>query len=240
MRILITNDDGIASPGIIRLAELASAFGEIYVAAPDEQKSAMSHSVTISHPVKVRSYDFPVPVKAAWSICGTPADCVKGAVRYLMKDCAPDIVFSGINNGFNTGFDSCYSGTVGAGMESVLNGIPAIAFSAASAKDLRVAGAFFREITEELLAQPLYDGIWNVNFPSCSVEECKGIRRGVKPAPYQMYRDSLFRESCGEGYEIVGIECVCPTLEDTGDGNTDVQSVLGGYISVGKLRNMVL
>ena len=117
--ILIVNDDGIHSEGIIRLAEAASRFGRVWVAAPDEQCSGMSQKISIFDPILVRPYEFPVPVEAAWSIGGTPADCVKVAVGFLLEE-APDLVLSGINNGYNAGFDNAYSGTIGAAAEALM------------------------------------------------------------------------------------------------------------------------
>ena len=126
LNILIANDDGIDSPGIVRLAEAASKFGNVWVAAPSSQCSGMSQKLTIFGEFPVSRPAFPVPVMDAWSIGGTPADCVKLAVNFLMP-VKPDVVFSGINFGYNTGFDIAYSGTVGAAMEALINGIPAIA-----------------------------------------------------------------------------------------------------------------
>ena len=87
MRILITNDDGISADGIRRLAQMAASFGEVWVVAPENQCSAMSHRITIRDPLMVRRVDYPVPVAAACPLGGTPADCVKVALSYLMRDC---------------------------------------------------------------------------------------------------------------------------------------------------------
>ena len=117
LNILIANDDGIDSPGIVRLAEAAAKFGSVWVAAPSSQCSGMSQKLTIFGEFPVSRPAFPVSVMDAWSIGGTPADCVKLAVNFLMP-VKPDVVFSGINFGYNTGFDIAYSGTVGAAMEA--------------------------------------------------------------------------------------------------------------------------
>ena len=129
LKILLVNDDGISSPGIVHLAEMAMQLGEVWVAAPSSQCSAMSQKLTIFQPLDVEEYDFPLPVAGAYSIGGTPADCVKTALKAVLP-VRPDVVFSGINIGYNAGFDIAYSGTVAAAIEAVLNGIPAIAFSA--------------------------------------------------------------------------------------------------------------
>ena len=135
--ILIVNDDGIHSEGIVRLAQAASRFGRVWVAAPDEQCSGMSQKISIFDPILVRPYDFPAPVEAAWSIGGTPADCVKVAVGYLL-DGAPDLVLSGINNGYNAGFDNAYSGTIGAAAEALSR---TLSSPAAGGADGRAAGS---------------------------------------------------------------------------------------------------
>ena len=126
MRILIVNDDGIRSPGLISLAKMAVQLGEVWVVAPDNQCSAMSQRISVFGSIHVREVlDFPVEHVQAWSISGSPADCVKVALSYVMKE-KPDVVFSGINNGYNVGVDILYSGTVGAAVEALVNGIPAI------------------------------------------------------------------------------------------------------------------
>ena len=173
MDILITNDDGIASRGIIKLAKLAKAFGNVTVIAPKRQCSAMSQMITLRCDIKVAKEDFPVEGVKAYSITGTPADCIKVGIAYLKLK--PDYVFSGINNGYNTGFDIAYSGTVAAGMEAVMNGIPAIAFSVEVDGEFDTIDGYLQDITKKLIErQPLTDGIWNVNFPGSFIGELKG------------------------------------------------------------------
>ena len=129
MKILIVNDDSIHAPGIAVLAKAAMSLGEVWVVAPSHQCSAMSQKVTIRGSLTVeRVNDFPVPVKAAYQVSGTPADCVKAALLQLLDE-KPDFVFSGINDGYNVGYDIAYSGTLGAAFEATMSGIPAIAFS---------------------------------------------------------------------------------------------------------------
>ena len=130
MRILVVNDDGIKAPGIKRLVQMAAGLGEVWVVAPAAQCSAMSHRITVRGDLEVKPYDFPVTGVTAYSVGGTPADCVKVALGCLMTE-KPDIVFSGINAGYNVGRDILYSGTIGAAMEALCWGVPAIAFSVA-------------------------------------------------------------------------------------------------------------
>src|SRR3954470_5384598 len=130
MRLLISNDDGILAQGIECLIAAAEPLGEISVVAPDREQSAMSHSLTLHHPLR--------PVKRGprrWQVDGTPTDCVMLALEALLEE-RPDWVLSGINHGQNMGEDVLYSGTVSAAMEGLAFGIPAIALSFAGG-DLR-------------------------------------------------------------------------------------------------------
>ena len=157
LKILIANDDGIRSEGIAHLTRAAAQFGSVWVAAPERQCSGMSVRLTISETseMAVYRYDFPAPVEAAWSVDGTPADCVKVALRALLPF-TPDVVLSGINDGMNAGLDVAYSGTVGAATEAALHGIPAIAVSMRDDKSFEVTDHYLPAILEELLDQPLF------------------------------------------------------------------------------------
>ena len=163
-RILITNDDGIRSSGIIRLVEAARALGEVTVIAPDREHSAKAHSISILEPVDFMPYAFPVPGVTAWVCSGTPSDCVRVGLAYLLPQ-KPDLVLSGINCGFNIASDIQYSATVGAALEAAHHGIPAAAFSEPYNPDHSVTDRFLPdvlELLEELL--PGRDEILNINF----------------------------------------------------------------------------
>ena len=116
-KILITNDDGIDSDGIIRLAQVAKEFGEVYVVAPDGQRSAMSHSITLRHSIEAWEVEFPVEGVKAYACNGTPGDCVRIGVLNIVPG-RPDNVFSGINYGYNVATDLQYSATAGAAFEA--------------------------------------------------------------------------------------------------------------------------
>ena len=149
-RILITNDDGIRSSGIIRLVEAARALGEVTVIAPDREHSAKAHSISILEPVDFMPYAFPVPGVTAWVCSGTPSDCVRVGLAYLLPQ-KPDLVLSGINCGFNIASDIQYSATVGAALEAAHQGIPAAAFSEPYNPDHSVTDRFLPdELTERL------------------------------------------------------------------------------------------
>ncbi len=238
MDILITNDDGIASRGIIKLAKLAKAFGNVTVIAPKRQCSAMSQMITLRCDIKVEKEDFPVEGVKAYSITGTPADCIKVGIAYLKLK--PDYVFSGINNGYNTGFDIAYSGTVAAGMEAVMNGIPAIAFSVEVDGEFDIIDGYLQDITKKLIErQPLTDGIWNVNFPGSFIGELKGIKWDMEISRIQLYQDNYLEakreKDCVEIYEK-GIKLDIDKIPK----DTDLRAVMEGYISVGKIKCMVL
>ena len=129
MNILITNDDGIEADGLIRLAEAAKEFGEVWVVAPKRERSAASHSITLRRHIDVYPHnDFPVEGVKAYHCSGKPADCVRVGALAVMPE-KPDLVLSGINYGYNSATDIQYSATVGAAFEAAFQGIHAIALS---------------------------------------------------------------------------------------------------------------
>ena len=235
LNILVANDDGIASPGLLRLANAAARLGDVWVAAPAGQCSGMSQKVTIAGEISVEKRNFPADVKAAYAIGGTPADCVKVALRSLLGF-RPDVVLSGVNDGMNAGHDVCYSGTVGAATEAALNGIHTIAFSMGKASAVDVAEQNLPAMLEELLFAPLNPGeLWNVNFPPCPAAECKGVLRGRFPEKHSFYENyyTCLREEHGVQY-LAPVPKVL-TREETQEGS-DIHAVLNGYISIGKVR----
>jgi len=158
-RILLTNDDGIESPALEALEVALSTIGRITVVAPDRERSATSHGITLDQPVP---YDRLAPNRFA--VQGTPADCVISALRIFPEP--PSLVISGVNLGSNVGSDILYSGTVAAASEAALQGIPAIAVSAHSRADYVSAAAVAARIAEQVLEHGLPpDVILNVNYP---------------------------------------------------------------------------
>ena len=218
-KILLVNDDGIRADGIILLARLASRLGEVTVAAPDSQCSAMSHRITVHGELTVKKAAFPV------------------ALHYLLSE-KPDIVFSGINRGFNAGVDILYSGTVGAAMEALVNGIPAIAFSNEANDVWDTAEEYLLPITERLLEMPISrNRIWNVNFPGRSPEKIRGILWERLPSQVEYYQDHYVRKDLPDGSFLLTEDGI-PAL--TAPEGTDMRALLDGYISVGQVSNMVL
>ena len=238
MRILITNDDGVSASGLYKLAEMAKKFGEVWVVAPEGQCSAMSQRITVVGQVRLaKASGFPVEGVHAYSLGGTPADCIKAAVGYLMKE-KPDYVFSGINKGYNAGVEVIYSGTVAAAMEALLKGIPAIAFSTEANSVYDVVDEYLYKLTKELFEKPAGSGkIWNVNFPGCSVEECRGILWGRTLAKTQYMLDDYDIEQQEDGSVLLDLQGQKITSAEQG---SDLCALFDRYISIGTINNMVL
>lgn len=187
MKLLISNDDGIFALGLRTLANtLAQAGHEVTVVAPDRERSATGHGLTIHQPIRAEAVDsiFTTGV-TAWSCSGTPADCVKFALSAVVKS-RPDFVLAGINHGPNLGTDVLYSGTVSAAMEGLIEGIPSIAFSLAGAQpwEFPTAANFaltmLGKLAKQALGQPL---LLNVNVPSVKPTAIAGnviTRQGLR------------------------------------------------------------
>ena len=234
-KILITNDDGIMSDGLIRLAGTAVKYGEVWVVAPEKQCSAMSHCITLREPIEYYPVDFPVDGVHAFAITGTPADCVRVGIPNIMK-CRPDVVFAGINYGHNIGSDIQYSATCGAAFEATWVGIQAIAFSEGMCDMHEVTDVYLDKIMGELLKEPLsYNLIWNVNFPSCPISEYKGILRDRTVAHNSFFHDSypeLERLDNGRVRVLVHGDRVTDAKE-----GTDFEAISQNYISIGTVSN---
>ena len=199
----------------------------------------MSQKLTLFDDMALCEADFPVSVAGAWSLGGTPADCVKIALEHLL-DFRPDYVFSGVNDGWNAGFDIAYSGTIGACFEAVMNGIPAIAFSAKSRGDMAIAEAYMPQIAAELLARGQARGeIWNVNFPSGPASELRGILRERFIAPMQLY-NGVFTARTHAGGQVSISQKGVPIGKGTAPEGSDIAAVLDGFVSIGKIVSPVM
>ena len=234
-KILITNDDGIDSDGLIRLAKVAMEFGEVWVVAPHSQRSAMSHSITLRHSIEAWEVDFPVPGIRAYACDGTPADCVRIGVLNIVPG-KPDHVFSGINYGYNVGSDLQYSATAGAAFEASFQKIHTIAFSEDADEMHEVTDEYIKDIMGELLDQPLeINQIWNVNFPSCRLKDCKGILKGRTVSTDEFYKDRYLEKKVSSGkisYMVEGIR------NYEASQGTDLRAILDNYVSVGIATNI--
>jgi 5'-nucleotidase len=174
-------------------------------------------------------------VERAWSIGGTPVDCVKVALEYLLEE-KPDLVLSGINNGYNAGQDIAYSGTLGAAFEAQRQGIAAAALSTAADKYLPEVEPHLLPILRELTEKAAEPGcVWNVNFPAMKENKpLRGILRHRTVCPVSMYQERYVpvRQEDGRIYlECRGI----PTPDDRIPEGTDAAAVRAGYISIGQV-----
>ena len=169
MRLLLSNDDGINAKGIRTLAEKLSKTAEVFVVAPDRERSATGHGITVYKPLMVTEMQLCEKV-VAWSVSGTPADCVKLGLDELLP-APPDLVISGINSGANLSTDVLYSGTVSAAIEANINGIPAIAVSLVNdnsdgSEDFNYAAVFIENLVSNFISKGLYPGgMLNINVP---------------------------------------------------------------------------
>lgn len=231
MRILITNDDGIRAPGLLALTQVAMEFGEVKVVAPDRERSACGHGMTMKDPLRVWPVDL-LGVEA-YEVTGVPADCVSVGLTLAWPD-GCDLVLSGINNGPNLGFDVTYSGTVAGAMEGTINEIPSIAVSMA----LFVSGApihyetgarWLREnwsLITEAPQKPLT--FLNINIPSIDYQEIRGHK--VVVMGQRVYKDRVEQRSdpWGRPYYWQGGVVVM----DADQPGTDVQAVSQGFVSI--------
>ena len=234
--ILITNDDGIHSKGLERLAKIASAYGQVWVIAPDGQRSAASHSITLHDSVDIFPYDYPIKGVHAFTCSGTPADCARIGILHLMP-VKPDILLSGINFGYNMASDIQYSGTVGAAFEAERQGVPAIAFSEGTGEDHSLTDQKLPEILHMLIDRKLSAGqVYNVNFPQCSSEECKGILENRTVS-----RDAIFRDRYREEEKLHdgGIRLhVNGIYNEKSEEGTDFRALIDKYISISVIQNI--
>lgn len=234
MNILITNDDGIDNIRIAKLAEIASRMGDVYVVAPDCQKSAVSHALTIRTHLILKKVDFPVAVAAAYSLSGTPCDCVKTAMSCKLAD-HYDLVLSGINEGPNMGADTLYSGTVAAALEGACWGIPSFAVSMMG-EDFSAVDDYLYDILMEYKDKSVTPrGIWNINFPDSSLQVVKGGKETV-PDIISAVQEDYKMISIGE--DEWDIEPAIQMTKKFAQGS-DFEAVHKGYISIEPLHLMV-
>ena len=224
MHILLTNDDGIFAPGIRALSNATVAAGHrVTIFAPDSQRSAASHSISLTKPLTVERVPF--DGVDAYAVSGTPADCSKLGL-YLMRDDLPDIVLSGVNRGSNRGTAILYSGTVGAAMEASISGVPGVAVSlcAFTEDGYEYAARLGVRAAEWAVRNPLPRGeIYNLNVPY-----------GMKPLGVRaatLSNEFVFNpvyEKTPEGYVMVTGENILPM----DDENSDYSLTHAGYASL--------
>ncbi|HEX9880867.1 MAG TPA: 5'/3'-nucleotidase SurE [Candidatus Binatia bacterium] len=229
MRILLSNDDGIYSEGLLALEEKLKALGETFTVAPDRVQNSMSHALTLHRPLRVEEI-----APRRFSVDGTPTDCVKLALTGLLP-VRPDLVISGINKGPNIGDDIIYSGTVSAAIEGTLLGIPSVAVSLVTFKDFvfDAAADFTALLASRILKKGLPPGtLLNVNVPPCSAGEIKGWRLSRQGKRHYAENVVERTDPRGKKYYWIGGDDLGFAKED----GTDCMAVHEGFISVTPLH----
>jgi 5'-nucleotidase len=230
VRILITNDDGIEAEGIKQLVIALKEIGEVYVVAPESEMSACGHGITIHRPIQVRKYRKFNDV-TAWSITGTPADCVKLGITTLIKE-KPDIVVSGINLGPNLGTDILYSGTVSGAIEGIVLGIPSIAISldSHSPKHFTFSKDVAKYLCKQMLSKELAsDTLLNVNVPDLPKNQIKGYKITILGERKYINNYDHRTDPRGNDYYWLTGELIPPHVNDL---ELDVNAVKNSYVSV--------
>jgi 5'-nucleotidase len=223
--ILVTNDDGVYAPGIRALHKAAGEHGRSVIVAPEVDKSAVSHSLTMNRPLRVRQLE-----KDIHTLDGTPTDCVTIGMNKVL-DVRPDLVVSGINPGPNLGDDISYSGTVSAAIEATMYSVPALAFSLAGERPFDFEGA--ADVAKDLIRIALEDGLppstlLNINVPGCSRASIRGIR--FTRQGRRIYKNAIQETADPWGrphYWIGG-----GTVQWSGGEDTDEEAVRNNFISI--------
>lgn len=206
--ILITNDDGIHAPGIRQLCQALQDFANIAIIAPLHEQSAAGLSITIRQPLRVEPFNWSGAL--AWSVTGTPADCIKLGLSAIL-DYTPDFVISGINRGSNAGRNLLYSGTVGGAIEGTLRGIPSIAFSCwdLHETDYSHTTLYIPTILKHIIEHPLPSGtLLNVNFPSRTIAPMiKGVKLTRQGKEYWLEKpEKRFHPAENHPYYWMGVK----------------------------------
>jgi len=225
MHFLVTNDDGIQSPALQQLRTALAPLGKVSVIAPDRNQSATSQALTLHRPLRIHATG-----EDAWSVDGTPADCVLVAFHGRLIE-RPTFVVSGVNHGPNMGEDVFYSGTVAAAIEGALQGVPAIAASLVTreptdfAEPAAMVGRFVGQILRRGAPQRL---LLNINFPFLPRAEIKGVE--ITRFGSRVYEDTLVHKVDPRGKDYYWIGGEDPVWRR--DPGTDFHAVHGGHVSI--------
>lgn len=232
MRLLVTNDDGIVSEGIRALADSLSVLGDVWVVAPDRERNAVSHALTLHRPLRITTIS---PHK--YAVNGTPADCVNIGIHFLLPE-KPDLVISGINRGANLGNDINYSGTVAAAVEGTLMGIPSFAISLAGEQSFKFqpAARFALRMARFILDKGLpHHTLLNVNVPDTGGEEVDQYVLTSQDTQARMNTVEEKTDPRGGLYYWIGR--IHEGSEDTvSKGDSDLLAIRRHLISVSPLR----
>ncbi len=229
-RILISNDDGISAPGLKSLwkALHEADFADLVIIAPSSEKSGAGVSITWDRPMTIRKTEW-TNATPAWSVDGTPADCIKLGTRIILEN-APDFIVSGINAGSNAGRNVLHSGTVGAVIEGLFRGIPGIAFSCENGErpNFHVAEKYVAMMVNYVMENPLPAGCFlNVNFPHAAQDKVKGFRLTRQGKGRWAEDPSLHLETdTGPSYWLGG-----KPEESTEEEDCDIALLREGYLT---------
>lgn len=233
MRILLTNDDGIMAEGIHTLAKELEKEHEVIIVAPETQRSAQSHAITLVQPLVVKEVELEGIKSKAYSISGTPADCVRAGLDTLAGGTV-DLVFSGINSGLNSGMDILYSGTVSAAIEANIYHIPSIAVSSEWIEGkvrYDIAAKYAKLILDKTMDSFLDSNIvLNINVPYSDEEDIKGIKVCKIGGPVYDYYFADYNEDGERTLKVQGRK-----ITDTEEG-TDRYFLAKGYVTITPLH----
>jgi 5'-nucleotidase len=241
MNVLLTNDDGFYAEGLQTLYRHLNQVSVVTIVAPDRERSAVGHGITMHQPLRVTSVTLPDDRRPHWAVNGTPADCVKIALDVLVKESIPDLIISGINRGANLGSDVLYSGTVSAALEGSLYRIPSIATSlVGSGNNNFNQAAVFIARNLKRLAVSARQTVLNINFPdltSAGGGKFSNLFAGVKYTRLgrQVY-ENIFeerRDPRGRVYYWMGGDAVCCEQE----ADSDISAVEQSFISITPLHS---
>lgn len=225
--ILITNDDGIHSPGLMALKESLSALGKIVIVAPDRDNSAISHALTMNRPLRLTELD-----KDVYTLDGTPTDCVSIALGKIL-DRMPDLLVSGINSGPNIGDDITYSGTVSAAIEGTMYAVSSMAVSMAGEAPLHYGKAdlLIRQLAQRVIAHGLpANTLMNVNIPADS--ELRGVR--ITRQGRRIWKQAVQEVADPRGRIHYWIGGGTPRLDSGKD--TDVRALGEGFVTISPIH----
>jgi len=230
LKILVTNDDGIYSEGIIILAKALQEIGEVFIVAPDREKSAIAHSLTLDRPLRVEKIK-----RNVYSVDGTPADCVHLGVNGILPR-RPQLIVSGINKGGNLGDDITYSGTVSAAFEGTLLGIPSFAISLVSRSHFKfhTAARFAVRVAKHILKKGLpKDTLLNINVPNLDEKEVKSYKI-TQQGRWTHNGNAVVEKVDPRGKKYYWIGEGSLVFDQRGD--TDFEAVTNYYISITPLH----
>ncbi len=229
VRILLTNDDGFHSEGIIALENALKEIGDVYVVAPAAEMSGASHSLTLSRPLRIRRID-----ERHWTVDGTPTDCVTLALNQILSaEHRPHLCASGINHGANLGDDATYSGTVAGALESTILGVPGLAFSLAANRnhDFTESAKIAAQMTEKAIKEGLPEGtLLNINIPKNVPKGIRVTKQGFKNA-----RPLITEHVDPRGKLYYWIGEVREGFH--AEGGTDFEAIDEGFVSVTPMRS---